>query len=370
MSGPCNNINLSTIKVSKLVKYSNLDLNDFFLTIESGSSLYSRRSTFGDLLHFVHINTGSFTGSFSGSFIGKFDGEASGSFSGSYFGSIVSKNAKITGSFNGTNSKISGSFSGSHWGSLVSKNTKATGSFSGSHWGSLTSKNTKATGSFSGSHWGSLTSKNAKATGSFRGVNSNISGSFSGSVFGRVVSKNGIITGSFKGIDNITNFNGTGKKVSFNGTASYAITSSYSEFGDRIPIFAASNNSPLNIITPTTYTISFTLPTGYSKWDEFYLQCIAHVDEDNSNNDGSISATLTYGGATPFINSSTEGCGNSGRSYYINNDDDVTTATWTQIGIVRSSLKTTSTLTMQVTVTPANVIIKSVDLIGKVYAKK
>ena len=49
MPSPCNNLNVVPIKVSKLVRYQNLDANDFFLTVESGSSLISRRSTLADL---------------------------------------------------------------------------------------------------------------------------------------------------------------------------------------------------------------------------------------------------------------------------------------------------------------------------------
>ena len=252
---PCNNVRVTPIKVSQLLRYSNLDGGDFLLTVESGSSLLSRRSTINDLKN----SFGRLTGSYSGSFTGSFKGKASGSFSGSYWGSILSKNTKASGSFSGSfygsvlskNTKASGSFSGSHYGSLESKNTKATGSFSGSFYGSVLSKNTKATGSFSGtnskisgsfsgSHYGSLISKNTKASGSFSGSfygsllskNAKASGSFSGSHYGKIIGSNGsLITGSFRGIDNITNFKGTGKKVSFNGTASYAVSSSYASTG-------------------------------------------------------------------------------------------------------------------------------------------
>ena len=270
MPSPCNNVSVSPIKVSQLVRYSNLDGGDLLLTVESGSSLLSRRSTINDLKN----SLGRLTGSYSGSFTGSFIGVASGSFSGSYWGKVISKNTVASGSFSGSywgkvvskNTVASGSFSGSHWGSLVSKNTKATGSFrgsivstntiasgsfSGSYWGSIASKNTKATGSFngnvrgnlSGSFSGSVLSKNTKATGSFNGnVRGNLSGSFSGSMYskfaklsgsfsgsfsGTVKGKNSLITGSFRGVDNITNFKNTGKKVSFNGTASYAVSSSY-----------------------------------------------------------------------------------------------------------------------------------------------
>jgi hypothetical protein len=145
---------------------------------------------------------------------------ASGSFSGSHYGSLVSKNTKATGSFRG---------------SIVSTNTIASGSFSGSYWGRILSKNTKATGSFSGSHYGKLFSKNTIATGSF-----------SGSHYGKVIgSKGSLITGSFRGIDNITNFRGTGKKVSFNGTASYAVSSSYALTASSLSLIGSGTGSPL-----------------------------------------------------------------------------------------------------------------------------
>ncbi len=213
---PCNNVSVTPIKVSKLARYSNLDGDDLLLTVQSGSSLWSRRSTINDL----KSSLGRLTGSYSGSFTGSFKGISSGSFSGSYWGKVISKNTVASGSFSGSywgrilskNTVASGSFSGSYWGKVISKNTVASGSFSGSFKG-------KASGSFSGSHYGSLISKNTKATGSF-----------SGSHYGKVIGSNGsLITGSFRGIDNITNFRGTGKKVSFNGTASYAVSSSYAK---------------------------------------------------------------------------------------------------------------------------------------------
>lgn len=297
MPSPCNNLNVIPIKVSQLVRYKNIDVDDFLLTIESGSGLYSRKSTFGDLVDALGNVTGSYTGSFSGSFKGK----SSGSFSGSYWGSVISKNTKATGSFNGktsgsfsgsilskntkatgsfygNKSNISGSFSGSFYGSLLSKNTKASGSFSGSHYGSLLSKNTKASGSFSGSHYGSLLSKSTKA-----------SGSFSGSHYGKVIGSTGsLITGSFRGIDNITNFKGTGKKVSFNGTSSYSVSSSFATVAstssyvtDGGLIFSTvltgyggqGGQAPTGYGTPwsstdTDYLIgTFTVPTGKTlKW--------------------------------------------------------------------------------------------------------
>lgn len=104
------------------------------------------------------------------------------------------------------------------------------GSFSGSFTGKILSKNTIASGSFSGSYWGRINSKNTKATGSF-----------SGSISGNLISKNSKLTGSFRGIDNISNFKGTGIGVSFNGTSSYSVSSSYAEKSD----FSATTNSAL-----------------------------------------------------------------------------------------------------------------------------
>ena len=232
---PCNNVSVTPIKVSQLVRYSNLDGDDLLLTVQSGSSLWSRRSTINDL----KSSLGRLTGSYSGSFTGSFKGKSSGSFSGSYWGRILSKNTVASGSFSGShygslvskNTKATGSFRGS----IVSTNTVASGSFSGSYWGRILSKNTKATGSFSGSHYGSLISKNTKATGSF-----------SGSHYGKVIGSNGsLITGSFRGIDNITNFKGTGKKVSFNGTASYAVSSSYALTASSLSLLGSGTGSPL-----------------------------------------------------------------------------------------------------------------------------
>lgn len=102
MSSPCNNLNVVPIKVSQLARYQNLDVNDLFLTVESGSSLISRRSTLGDVKNTLNKLTGSYTGSFSGSFIGIFTGKGSGSFSGSHYGKFVGKNASLSGSFSGS----------------------------------------------------------------------------------------------------------------------------------------------------------------------------------------------------------------------------------------------------------------------------
>ena len=95
---PCNNVSVFPVKVSQLVRYSNLDGGDLLLTVESGSSLLSRHSTINDLKK----SLGRLTGSYSGSFTGSFKGISSGSFSGSYWGRVISKNTKASGSFSGS----------------------------------------------------------------------------------------------------------------------------------------------------------------------------------------------------------------------------------------------------------------------------
>lgn len=83
MSTPCNSLNVQLIKVSKLASYSALKGRDIILTIQSGSSLYSRKSTISNLTSFIFNHP---SGSYSGSFSGSFKGKASGSFSGSFYG--------------------------------------------------------------------------------------------------------------------------------------------------------------------------------------------------------------------------------------------------------------------------------------------
>ena len=385
MASPCNNLTLVPIKVSKLVRYKNLDINDIFLTIESGSKLYSRRSTFGDLVLAFGTVTGSFTGSFSGSFKGK----SSGSFSGSYFGSVVSKNTKSSGSFSGSyfgsviskNTKSSGSFSGSYFGSVISKNTKASGSFSGSYFGSVTSKNTKASGSFSGnnsklsgsfsgSYFGRVTSKNTKATGSFSGNNSKLSGSFSGSYFGRVVSKNSLITGSFRGVDNITNFKNTGKKVSFNGTASYAVSSSYAATASFISGPARLYHvytRPTEVLgtPPANITLSVTKPSSATWYDfEIFLSQTAATNDGlqlqgNINfNTGVITGTSVSqqyddGTSSPNILPST-GMGNVLQVWYGTVDNDSSLCRWEHTGLIPSTISSTNTISFTCGVTVIN----------------
>ena len=381
---PCNNVSVTPIKVSQLVRYSNLDGNDLLLTVESGSLLWSRRSTINDLKSSLGRLTGSYSGSFTGSFkgisSGSFSGSywgkviskntvASGSFSGSYWGRILSKNTKASGSFSGSfKGKASGSFSGSHYGSLISKNTvasgsfsgsfkgKASGSFSGSHYGSLISKNTKASGSFSGSfkgkasgsfsgsYWGRILSKNTKA-----------SGSFSGSHYGKVIGSNGsLITGSFRGIDNITNFRGTGKKVSFNGTASYAISSSYVSGPARL-FHVYTRPSQTTGTPPTDITVSVTKPSSATWYDfEIFLSSNARTDnamrlEGRINfNTGiiagtSVSEQYNAGTSSPNILPST-GIGNVLQEWQGTVDNDSCLCRWEHTGLVPSVIGSTNTI--------------------------
>ena len=360
---PCNNVSVTPIKVSQLVRYSNLDGGDILLTVESGSLLWSRRSTVNDL----KVSMGKLTGSYSGSFTGSFKGKSSGSFSGSYWGKVISKNTKATGSF-----------SGSHWGSLISKNTNATGSFSGSYWGSIVSKNTKATGSFrgsivsvntiasgsfSGSYWGRILSKNTVASGSFSGSNYGklfsknaiASGSFSGSHYGKVIGANGsLVTGSFRGIDNITNFKGTGKKVSFNGTASYAISSSY--VGGPARLFNVyTRPSQTTGTPPTDITVSVTKPSSATWYDfEVFLSSNARTDngmilEGKINfNTGiiagtSVSEQYNAGTSSPNILPST-GIGNVLQQWQGTVDNDSCLCRWEHTGLVPSVISSTNTI--------------------------
>ena len=231
----CNSLNVKTLRTSQLANASTLSNNDVIqISQYSGGNYFSKKSSLSNLKDYF-TNGGIFSGSFSGS----------------YWGRIVSKNTKATGSFYGTNNKLSGSFSGSYFGSVTSKNTKA--------------------------------------TGSFYGTNNKLSGSFSGSYLGKITSKNSLLTGSFRGIDNITNFKGTGKNVSYNGTSSYAvsgshavksdyaITSSYVNpqynpaitkawvnFSNTGAIISAYNVSSVTKNDTGDYTVNFSSPTPFS----------------------------------------------------------------------------------------------------------
>ena len=153
------------------------------------------------------------------------------------------------------------------------------GSLSGSHYGKFIGKNASLSGSFSGSHYGKSVGKNAS-----------LSGSFSGSLQGRLVGKNALITGSFRGVDNITNFNGTNKKVSFNGTASYSVSSSFAStssysidggsiFANAYYVQKAGGGTPSNTGTSNTFG-NIVVPTGKKlKW--FKIEGSFDVSENN-----------------------------------------------------------------------------------------
>ena len=205
MSTTCNLI--QQVKVSDLLRYNTLTAKDLILTVESGSSndLYSRKSTFGDIVTFLKSVTGSYTGSFSGSaktLSGKFTGSFTGSFKGKHSGSF-------SGNFNGSNT---GSFTGSFKGSTTGR-SKTSGSLSGSFSGYILTKKANASGSFSGSLYGTIISKNSKLTGSFNGTSR---GRFSGSV-----------SASIQGYISASSHYNANRKVAFYGTASCAKTASY-----------------------------------------------------------------------------------------------------------------------------------------------
>lgn len=205
MSTTCNLI--QQVKISDLLRYNTLTTKDLILTIESGSSndLYSRKSTFGDIVTFLKSVTGSYTGSFSGSaktLKGTFTGSFTGSFKGKHSGSF-------SGNFKGSNT---GSFTGSFKG-LTTGRSNTSGSLSGSFSGYILTKKANASGSFSGSLYGTIISKNSKLTGSFNGTSR---GHFSGSV-----------SASIKGYISASNHYNANRKVAFYGTASCAKTASY-----------------------------------------------------------------------------------------------------------------------------------------------
>lgn len=181
MSDSCQSI--KPIKVSELGSYSDLKPEDIFLVIESGSSLFSRKTTFADIKACLAIDTPEAPTNFSGNFSGNFQGVYVGNFSGGYYGIFTSDGgSNLTGAF-------SGDFNG---------NADLTGNFNGNFNGNVVSTNIKATGSFTGNHYGVVKSTtNSKLTGSFKGE-------------------------SFTVINSIP--------VSFDGTSTFSVSSSYSEY--------------------------------------------------------------------------------------------------------------------------------------------
>ena len=377
MSTPCNSLNVQLIKVSKLASYSALKGRDIILTIQSGSSLYSRKSTLNNLASFIFNNP---TGSYSGSFTGSFKGKASGSFSGSFYGTATrsltssylrqtnQNSTKGIGYYDGTrltsapglvfdnndggvkSLSISSSLSFNYLKiasrGLTSGGTKynqagiALANYNSSEpyptydsWtlmsatsGSLTfvapigsnafSSSTIKAQSTTGECYGMVQRRNGfyfwpymisnspsrdgaigigvqppeEATGSFsKYLRAKLQiDMFSGSgegpwtpqatvehrstailvnygsasavttltptfyvsasgntyIHGKLNVNRGV-TGSFRGIDNITNFKGTGKKVSYNGTASYAVSSSYALTASAFKSSGGAGGSPI-----------------------------------------------------------------------------------------------------------------------------
>ena len=152
--------------------------------------------------------------------------------------SVDSINTKLTGSVNGwirANSStplstVSGSLSGSFYGKSIGRNAKLSGSFSGSHFGQFIGKGAKLSGSFSGSYFGRVvSSKLSKLSGSFNG------------------------TASLYGRNYISNFKNSGKSVAFNGTSSYAVSSSFAD-------------TAISAAFATTATATNGLPTGGSRF--------------------------------------------------------------------------------------------------------
>lgn len=174
MSNLCNSLNIKTLKISQLREYNTVNSDDIFLVIESSDSLYSRRTTFGNIVNSLQYIDASYVGRFTGSFTGSAFGKLTGSFSGNGYGN----------------------FNGTFTGSIVSNNFKGSGSF--------------------------------------------YSNNFKG-------------TGSFYGVDYVNNFRGTGKKVSFNGTASYAVSSSFSTFANAASSLTTTTGGPVGTTNQFAY---------------------------------------------------------------------------------------------------------------------
>ena len=97
----CDNLTIKNFRVSELDSYTNIDNTDFILVIESGSLLYSRKTTFATLSDYF-LNSG-LTGSYTGSFTGSAN-ELSGVFSGSLFGTSSYSNNTTSASYSVTSS--------------------------------------------------------------------------------------------------------------------------------------------------------------------------------------------------------------------------------------------------------------------------
>ena len=423
MSTPCNSLNVQLIKVSKLASYSSLKGRDIILTIQSGSSLYSRKSTLNNLASFIFNNP---TGSYSGSFTGSFKGKASGSFSGSFYGtatrSLTSSYLRQTnqnttkgiGYYDGTRltsapglvfdnndggtkylsissslpfnylkiasrgltsggtkynqagiglanynssepyptydswtlmSATSGSLTfvapiGSNaFSSSTIKAQSTTGECYGMvqrrngfyFWPYMTSNTPardgaigigvqppeEATGSFSkylraklqidmfsgsgGGPWSVPATVEHRATailvnyGSASAVTTltptfYVSASGNTYIHGKL-NVNGGVTGSFRGIDNITNFKGTGKKVSYNGTASYAVSSSYALTASAFKSSGGAGGSPIAFAHASFGATGSPNPAGFIS--QFNVSSVTLAGIQATSQDADLTRTMT-----------------------------------------------------------------------------
>jgi hypothetical protein len=109
MPSLCNTLNTSILKISQLSSYSNINSDDFIYIVESGSGLFSRKTTIGDLFNsgVSGVYTGSFSGSatLTGDFSGSLYGSASWADSASYaLVSVATSDTSISSSYSITSS--------------------------------------------------------------------------------------------------------------------------------------------------------------------------------------------------------------------------------------------------------------------------
>lgn len=175
-------------------------------------------------------------------------------------------------------------------------------------------------------------------------------------------------------------FDGAILQGSFNGTSSFATNAKSASFAtnaktasyyDKVPVFgrfsADLTGLTLSSSTFTTSPVTITMPSGYTKWEEFSLECITNL---TNNAGGTISAELQYGDGTSLPISSTQGTGNSTQVFNLANSDDNTAGVWKHEGIVTSTFNTGATLSFKSTFTILTVGVRSVYLLLKAYAKK
>ena len=167
-----------------------------------------------------------------------------------------------------------------------------------------------------------------------------------------------------------SNFNA----VSFYGTASYALTASFvsgsggsgGSSNVRVPVFATtSSNVSYETQTQGSLQLSLSLPSGYTKWEEFSLNLVLAVDNTGG---GEITGSLVYGDGTHFSTASASGSGNSGQRFVYDNNDDTISPIWQHIGVVTSSKITDNPLILSASFNYTNATISSRYLYAKAYA--